>query len=60
MDTVLDRRPDECPRAEKALLLAPCWSTNEVGKDVGGATEGLHLRKQLYSRIKPRIRQNPN
>jgi hypothetical protein len=57
---VLDRRPDACPRTEKVLLSVPHWSTNEVGKDVDGATEGLHLREQLCSQRKPRIRQNTN
>jgi hypothetical protein len=52
MDAALNRPPDECPRAEKALLSAPRWSTNKVGQDVGGATEGLHLREQLYSQNK--------
>jgi hypothetical protein len=60
MDTALYCRPDECPRTEKALLSTPHWSTNEVGKDVDGATEGLHLREQLYSQTKSRIRQNTN
>jgi hypothetical protein len=48
-DAALDRRPDECPRAEKALLSVPYWSMNEVCKDVGGTTEGLHLCEQLCS-----------
>jgi hypothetical protein len=45
MDVVLDRHLDECPRTKKALLSMPHWSMNEVGKDVGGATEGLHLHE---------------
>jgi hypothetical protein len=45
MDVVLDRQLDECPRTKKALLLMPHWSMNEVGKDIGGATEGLHLHE---------------
>jgi hypothetical protein len=59
-DAALDHRPNECPRTEKALLSTPCWSTNEVGKDVGGTTEGIHLHEQLCSQTKSRIRQNTN
>jgi hypothetical protein len=55
-DTALNRRPDACSRTKKALLSMPRWSTNEVGKDVGGTTEGPHLCEQLCSQTKPRIR----
>jgi hypothetical protein len=60
MNVALDRHPDECLRTKKALLLAPRWSANEVGQDVGGATEGLHLCEQLCSQTKPRISHNTN
>jgi hypothetical protein len=50
MDVMLDYRPDQCPPIEEALLLAPRRSMHEVRQDVGGAAEGLHLRKQLCSK----------
>jgi hypothetical protein len=47
MDATLDRRLDQCSRAEKALLPTPHRSTNKVCQDIGGTLEGLHLHEQF-------------
>jgi hypothetical protein len=60
MDIALNHRPNECLHTKKALLSAPCWSTDEVGEDVSGTTKGLHLHEQLRSQTKPRIRHDTN